>query len=137
MAETVTIARPYAEAIFRLARDGKTLPAWSDRLKLLAAVAQDTEMRTVVSNPNLSAGQLAQLFISLAGESANQEVGNFVTVLAENERLAVLPEIAELFEELKGAEEGVKEAVVSSAFPLDDVQLKNLTSQLEDRKSVV
>lgn len=131
MAESVTIARPYAEAVFRLARESKALAAWSDRLKLLAAIAQDAEMTRVIGSPKLSAGQVAQLFVSLSGEAGNQDLVNFINLLAENERLGVLTQIQETYEQLKSAEEGVKDAFVSSAFPLDDAQLKNLMSQLE------
>lgn len=131
MAESVTIARPYAEAVFRLARESKALAAWSDRLKLLAAVAGDAEMTQVIGNPKLSAEQVAQLFVSLSGEAGNQDLVNLISLLAKNERLDVLTQIQEIYEQLKSAEEGVKDALVSSAFPLDDAQLKNLMSQLE------
>ena len=131
MAESVTIARPYAQAVFRLALENKSLAAWSDRLQRLAAVAQDAEMIQVVGNPKFSARQVADLFVSLSGEPDNQELASFVGILAENERLDVLTQIQEIYEQLKSAEEGVKDALVTSAYPLDDVQLKNLMSQLE------
>ena len=131
MAESVTIARPYAQAVFRLARENRALAAWSDRLQRLAAIAQDAEMTKVVGNPKFSARQVADLFVSLTGGAGNQELASFVTILAENERLGVLAQIQEIYEQLKSADEGVKEAVVTSAFPLDDAQLKNLISQLE------
>ena len=131
MAETVTIARPYAQAVFRLALENKSLAAWSDRLQRLAAVAQDAEMIQVVGNPKFSARQVADLFVSLSGESGNQELAAFIGVLAQNERLDVLTQIQEIYEQLKSAEEGVKDALVTSAYPLDDAQLKNLMSQLE------
>jgi len=135
MAESVTIARPYAQAIFRLAREGKALAAWSDRLQRLAAIAQDPEMAKVVGNPKFSAGQVAELFVSLTGESANtpgnKELASLIGILAENERLGVLSQIQDIYEQLKSADEGVKDAVVTSAYPLDDAQLKNLMSQLE------
>ena len=135
MAESVTIARPYAQAVFRLAREGKALTAWSDRLQRLAAIAQDPEMAKVVGNPKFSAGQVAELFVSLTGESGNtpgnKELASFIGILAENERLGVLTQIQEIFEQLKSADEGVKDAIVTSAYPLDDAQLKNLMSQLE------
>ena len=131
MAESVTIARPYAQAVFRLAREGKALTAWSDRLQRLAAIAQDPEMAKVVGNPKFSAGQVAELFVSLTGESGNKELASFIGILAENERLDVLAQIQEIYEQLKSADEGVKEAIVTSAYPLDDAQLKNLMSQLE------
>ena len=131
MAESVTIARPYAEAVFRLARDGKALAQWSDTLKLLAVIAQDPEMVQCIGNPKLSADQLTQLFVSLSGEAAkNADVTGFIRVLAANERLSLL-QVQEIYEQLKSAEEGIKEAVVYSAFPLDDAQVKNLMGQLE------
>ena len=131
MAESVTIARPYAQAVFRLASEEKSLTAWSDRLQRLAAIAQDPEMSKVVGNPKFSARQVADLFISLTGDTGNRELASFITILAENERLDVLTQIQEIYEQLKSAGEGVKDAVVTSAFPLDDAQLKNLMSQLE------
>ena len=131
MAESVTIARPYAQAVFRLARENKALAAWSNRLQRLVAIAQDPQMTKVVGNPKFSAGQVADLFVSLSGEPDSQELASFVGVLAENERLDVLMQIQEIYEQLKGEDEGVKDALVTSAYPLDDVQLKNLMSQLE------
>ena len=131
MAESVTIARPYAQAVFRLARENKALAAWSNRLQRLVAIAQDPQMTKVVGNPKFSAGQVADLFVSLSGEPDSQELASFIGVLAENERLDVLMQIQEIYEQLKGEDEGVKDALVTSAYPLDDVQLKNLMSQLE------
>jgi len=131
MAESVTIARPYAQAIFRLARESKALTVWSDRLQRLVAIAQDAEMAKVVGNPKFSAGQVADLFVSLSGDAGNQELAAFIGLLAENERLDVLTQIQEIYEQLKSADEGVKDAVITSAYPLDDAQLNNLMSQLE------
>ena len=84
MAESVTIARPYAQAVFRLARESKSLKAWSDRLQRLAAIAQDTEMTKVVGNPKFSARQVADLFVSLSGEPGKKELTSFIGILAEN-----------------------------------------------------
>ena len=131
MAETVTIARPYAQAVFRLALENKSLAAWSDRLQRLAAIAQDPEMSKVVGNPKFSARQVADLFISLTGDTGNRELASFIAILAENERLDVLTQIQEIYEQLKSADEGIKEAIVTSAYPLDDAQLNNLMRQLE------
>lgn len=131
MAESVTIARPYAEAVFRLARDSKKLSLWADRLSLLATVAADPQMVTCIGNPRLSSGQIAELFLSLTKEAGDAELTNLVNTLAENERLVVLPQISALFDDLKSAEDGVKEATVYSAYPLDEAQVKNLIGQLE------
>jgi len=130
MAESVTIARPYAEAIFKMAKEAGALGVWSTRLQRLAAVTQDREMAEIIGNPRMSADQVAQLFISLADDN-DATLGNFIRVLADNKRLALLPEISKLFEAAKSAEEGVKEAVVQSAFPLDAAALAALVPQLE------
>ena len=131
MAESVTIARAYAQALFRLAKEGGALATWSDRLQRLVAIAQDPEMAKVVGNPQFSAAQVAELFVSVCGEPTNAELASFIGILAENERIEVLPQISELFEQFKSEEEGVKDALIASAFPLDAAQLNNLVSQLE------
>jgi F-type H+-transporting ATPase subunit delta len=135
MAENVTLARPYAEAAFQLAKSGNALAAWSDVLSRLSAVAASPEMEECIGNPRLSPVELAQLCLdvtasgSALGLSADQQ--NFVRVLADNDRLIVLPEISELFHQLKHGHEGVKDAEISSAFVLDEVTLKALVADLE------
>ena len=133
MAELVTIARPYAEAAFRIAKENKALAAWSERLSLLSAIAGNAQMRSCIGNPQLSATQKSELFKSLAGKAMEATEANLIDVLAKNERLSLLPEIAGLFEALKSAEEGVKEAMIHSAFPLDDKQRNDLVADLEAR----
>ncbi|MCP5229560.1 F0F1 ATP synthase subunit delta [Accumulibacter sp.] len=133
MAELATIARPYAEAVFRVALDEKALPAWSERLSLLSAIAADSQMRSCISNPELSAAQKSELFKSLAGEALAGSEANLIDVLAANERLSALPEIADLFEALKASQEGVKEATIYSAFPVTERQRKALIADLEAR----
>ncbi|MER2516108.1 F0F1 ATP synthase subunit delta [Candidatus Accumulibacter phosphatis] len=133
MAELATIARPYAEAVFRVALDENTLPAWSERLSLLSAIAGDSQMRSCIGNPELSAAQKSELFKSLAGEALVGSEANLIDVLAANERLSALPEIAHLFESLKASQEGVKEATIYSAFPVNEKQRKALIEDLEAR----
>ena len=132
MAESVTIARPYAEAAYRLAKESGAQGLWSQRLQRLALIAQDKEMTEVMTNPRLSTEQVAELFISLSADS-DAILANFVRTLAENRRLALLPEMSRLFELAKSQEEGVQEAVVYSAFPIDDAQVAALLQQLEPR----
>lgn len=132
MAESVTIARPYAEAVFRMAQESGAQGAWSARLQRLALIAQDGDMASVMGNPRLSTEQVVDLFISLSQDS-DATLGSFIRTLAENRRLALLPEISRLFELAKSQEEGVKEAVVHSAFPIDDTQVATLLQQLEAR----
>ena len=133
MAVLVTIARPYAEAVFRLALENKALAGWSERLSLLSDIAGDQRMRSCIGNPELSAAQKSELFKSLVGKALEASEANLIDVLAANERLSALPEIAGLFEALKATQEGVKEATIYSAFPLDEEQRKALIADLETR----
>jgi F-type H+-transporting ATPase subunit delta len=131
MAEIATIARPYAEAAFRLAQQRQAQTIWSEALARLAFVAQDPQAGALIGNPNVAPGQVEDLFRTVGGKDA--EVGSFVRLLAENGRLACLPEIAAQFQTMKQAEEGVREGIIYSAFPLDEKQLRDLKTLLEGR----
>jgi F-type H+-transporting ATPase subunit delta len=131
MAEIATIARPYAEAAFRLARERQALAAWSIALGRLSQVAADPAAGALIGNPNVAAAQVEDLFRAAGGNDA--EVATFIHLLAENGRLACLPAIAEQFETMKQGEEGVREGTVYSAFPMDDGQLAGLRQMLEKR----
>lgn len=133
MAENVTLARPYAEAAFQLAKGTNALSAWSAALTRLAAVAANPDMEVCISNPLLAPEQLTRLCLDVAGDVLSAQQQDFVRVLVDNDRLTVLPEIAVLFEDLKAGHEGMKHAEISSAFALDDTTLKNLVADLERR----
>lgn len=133
MAENVTIARPYADAAFKLASGAGALGPWSEAMERLAAIAADPTMRECINDPKLSADQVYGLIVGVAGDALSADQQNFVRVLVENERLQVLPEIRDLFVELKNEHEGVREAQIASAFPLDDATLKALVADLEDK----
>lgn len=136
MAENITLARPYADAAFQLAKDAteatNALGSWQQALDRMAAVAADAQMVDCIGNPRLLPAQVAQLFLDVVG-SVSAEQQNFVRLLVDNERLQVLPEIRDLYVELKNGQEGVQEADIASAFPLDDATLKNLVAELEAR----
>lgn len=136
MAENVTLARPYAEAAFKLARDNKApamgLAAWKEALDRMALVAADPEMQRSMANPKLLPAQLAQLFIEVTGKLSGEQK-NLVRVLVANERLALLPEIRDLFMQMKNEYEGVKQVRITSAFPLDTAAIKKLVAELEPR----
>ena len=133
MAEIATLARPYAEAVFRLADAGGTLAAWSGTLSALAQAAAHPDMQVCMSKYDLTQAQLQELFSSLAAGEMPPEAKNFVQVLIENDRLAALPEIYALFEELKNEREGVVDAQIATAFELDAAQLAGLVADLEKR----
>lgn len=133
MAEPSTIARPYAEAAFRLADAQGKLAEWSTALANLAGVAADERVRSAVGDPNLSAAKAAGLIISILAGKLSGDAENFVRVLAENGRLGVVTEIRTHYEALKNEREGTMDAEVYTAFEMDQVQVADLVSRLEKR----
>jgi F-type H+-transporting ATPase subunit delta len=133
MAEPSTVARPYAEAAFRLADAAGALAKWSEMLGTLALVADDERVRAAVADPKRSDAQAAGVFIGVLSGKLSGEAENFLRVLAENGRLGLLAEIRAQFEALKNEREGVLEAEVHSAFELSDAQLADLVERLEKK----
>ena len=133
MAEGATIARPYAEAVFGLAQKQGAFAPWLGMLATMARVAAHPDMRACISNPNLGAKQLYDLFVELCKEDFPVDARNFVRVLIANDRLALLPEIHQQFIELKNELEGVVEAEIRTAFPLDNAQVNGLVADLGRR----
>lgn len=130
MAETATIARPYAEAVFALAERAEKLAEWSSMLGSLAAVVSDARVRTAISDPNLSPAKVAGILIGILAGQLSGEAENFVRVLAENRRLEVLPEIRTQYEALRNEREKVVEAEIYTAFDLSDAQVAELVDAL-------
>ena len=133
MAEPSTVARPYAEAAFRLADGAGALGKWSEMLGALALVAEDARVRAAIADPNLGDAKAAGVFIGILAGKLNAEAENFLRILAENGRLELLPEVRAQFEALKNEREGVLEAEVQSAFELSDAQLADLVQRLEKK----
>ena len=132
MAESLTIARPYAEAAFDTAVQNNALQPWGEALSRLAMVVVQPQAAQLIGDPRLAPQQVADVIADVAqGLSAEQR--NFVRVLAENERLAVLPEIAQLFDDLHNRHVGVLDAHVTSAFALTDVQVFEIRNTLEQK----
>jgi F-type H+-transporting ATPase subunit delta len=133
MADKTTIARPYARAAFEEARARQRLDPWSEALHVAAAVVADPRVAALLGNPHVTPEELAGLVTGIAGAKLGDEGANFVRTLAANHRLAVLPQIAALFDTLKDAEQGVADVTVTSAAPLAAGQRKALTGALERR----
>ncbi|MBV8741013.1 MAG: F0F1 ATP synthase subunit delta [Sinobacteraceae bacterium] len=133
MADKLTIARPYAKAAFEEARQLQHLSSWSQSLRTAALVVQDPRVQDLLGNPSVTPAQLAQFVIDLAGEKLDENGRNFVRTLAENHRLAYLPEISTLFEVMKDEAEGVIDVTVTSAAPLESAQQQTLVSALQRR----
>jgi F-type H+-transporting ATPase subunit delta len=133
MAEIATIARPYAEAVFGLADEAKRLGEWSGWLRTLAGVVASPEIAALIGNPQITAGQLYELMLDASRVDLPTEARHLIRVLIDNKRLELLPAIRDQFELLKHEREGVVEADVHTAFPLDEAQLAELVAQLERR----
>jgi len=133
MAEQITLARPYAEAVFALARERNALPVWSEMLRLASNVVTDSRMRSALDNPKLAAGDKEALFLSVCGDKLNAEGRSFMRVLVEADRIALLPEIRQLFDARKDDADGVARANITSAFPMTDSELAALKAGLEKR----
>jgi len=133
MAEPSTIARPYAEAVFKLADEAGKLHEWSTALAMLAQVSENDRVRAAMADPDMSAPKVAGLFLSILAGKLTGDAENLVRVLAENRRLELLGEMKRQFEALKNEREGVIEADVETAFELTDAELAGLVSALEKR----
>lgn len=129
MAELSTIARPYAEAAFQIAKGGD-LAAWNGLIAEMAAVADAPEMRALISNPNVAPDRIYGVFAGVLKSPLNQQGQNFLRLLIDNDRVSALPEIAGQFAVLKNKLDGSAEAEIVSAYPLSDVQAAELTAAL-------
>jgi F-type H+-transporting ATPase subunit delta len=133
MADKTTVARPYAKAAFEEARSAKNLGPWSETLRTASIVVQDPRVQRLLGNPAVTNAELAKLVADLAGPQLDGQGRNFVQTLAENRRLAYLPEISTLFDELKDEAEGVIDVTVTSAAPLEKGQRETLAGALQRR----
>lgn len=134
MAEIATIARPYAEAAFRVAQGKKALAEWLDSLQLLAALVDDSRLQTLLDDPKRSKADKQAALASLMADKASAEVQRLVDLLVENGRIsAISGELAHQFEQLKLEAESSVDAFVSSAFKLTAAETKSLQAMLESR----
>jgi F-type H+-transporting ATPase subunit delta len=130
MAELATIARPYAEALFRVAEAGD-LVAWSGLVQELAQVAGHPEVLSLALNPKVGRDTIADLVLSAVKAPVPEQAKNFVRMIVANHRLDTLPEVAIQFEALKNAREGAADVEIVSAFPLESAALADLVAGLE------
>jgi len=133
MAERITIARPYAKAVFRLASDRKQLPQWSTFLARAAATAADPQVHPLLNHPNVAAEQLIELISGIAGKKPDPETQNLLRSLAANRRLSYLPEIAQHFEQLRAEAERTLDVTVTSAVELTAEQRERFAEAMRKR----
>ncbi|WP_296283646.1 F0F1 ATP synthase subunit delta [uncultured Acinetobacter sp.] len=133
MAEFLTLARPYAKAAFAYASEQNAADSWSTALQLLSAAVQDEAFSAYLNRPELTPAEQVGLFAKVLGNEQTAAVSNFLTLLADNGRLALLPEIETEYEQLKSQNNKTVDVVIESAFPLDSVQEQKLAHALEKR----
>lgn len=133
MTERTTLARPYAEAVFRLAAERKALKPWSEMLALATAVASDPQVAALIDSPRMPRARFVAFFLDVCGKKLDKDAANFIRLLYENHRLVLLPEIAALYEALRAAAESRIEAEVVSATAVSAAQLQDITTALKKR----
>jgi len=133
MAELRTLARPYAKAAFQAAESAAALQDWSQQLALLSALAGEEKVAALIASPTASAESQVSALTVLVGDELDQNLGNFLAVLADNKRLPLLPTIAELFAELKAAKERTVDVNIRTAFALSDETEQQLHRALQEK----
>jgi F-type H+-transporting ATPase subunit delta len=133
MAERITTARPYAKAIFALARKGNKLAETSAGLMRAAEVVADPRVRALLGSPHVTPVQLAEFVNGVAGATLDEHSRNFVSLLAQNRRLGFLPEIAALFEQMKSEVENAVDVEVTAASQLTPDQEKRYAVALQKK----
>lgn len=132
MAELATIARPYAEALFKATPEAEQ-SAWVAQVAALAQVASDAAVQSFADNPRVTQDQVFGVLTEAAKVALAPVVANFLRTVLENGRLAALPLMAEQFQALVQARQGVSEARIVSAFPISDAQVADIVTPLEKR----
>lgn len=133
MAEKMTVARPYARAVLEIATDENAMAGWSEFLGRGSAAAADKHVQALIGNPAVSREALGELFIEICGDSAGRAGVNFLKLLAENGRMAWLPEIAAEYEKLRAEAENVIDVQLTSAVELADSQRDSFAAALRKR----
>lgn len=135
MAESdlTTIARPYARAAFATAVDNDRLADWSSMLELLSTVSRDSRVRTMLGNPALSQHQRAGFLVDICGDQIDAVGKNFISLLAEYKRIALLPEVHMLYELLKANHEKTVEVEVISAYEVSEEDENRLADTLKSK----
>lgn len=133
MADLITLARPYARAAFEVAMEDGALQKWTNMLSVAASVSTIDKVKAVLSSPTVTTRQLAQTLISLCGDELDQKGKNFLTLLAENKRLALLPEISNLYEGLRANQERSVDVEITTAFAISDATSDKLVAALKKR----
>ena len=130
MSELITLARPYAKAAYEYAKSVNTVTEWQRELAVAAGLAKNDEVAESFSDPDVTDEQLIQL---ISGKDGDEHYRNFIRLMNDNDRLSLLPEVAELYQYYYEKDSGAQTVEVNSAAPLTDEQQKKLTAALSQR----
>ncbi|MDQ8934147.1 F0F1 ATP synthase subunit delta [Acinetobacter rudis] len=133
MAELLTLARPYAKAAFAFASEQGATDNWSNALQVLSAAVQDEAFSAYLNRPELTPTEQVSVFAKLLGDDLSPAVSNFLVLLADNDRLALLPEISAEFEQLKLQNNNTTDVEIESAMELSAEQVETLSAALAKR----
>jgi len=133
MSELTTAARPYARAVFEMADKSGKLGEWSEILGFMGDIASDEQVVELLASPKMAKQAGADAFVKLTDGKLNEEAKNLVSMLAENNRLSLLPEMSALYEVLKDEAEGSVEAIVTAAKKLTQTEEQSIADALGKR----
>ena len=133
MDDSITLARPYAQAAYRQAEREDAIDTWSEGIELLAAVTGDAELAVLLADPRVPADRVTELVLGVCGDALSATMTNFVRVLGEGRRLALGPDIARLFEEERTRRAGRSAVEIVSAFALEPPQVDLLAEAIGRR----
>lgn len=131
MAELSTLARPYAEAAFKRAKQTDSAKVWAQALQFLSALIQDRELSAIVNNPRVGKEKITQLLLDICQEQISDEAKNLLKMLIDNGKLQLLPKISELYEEHKAEDEGYVNVDLYSAYSLTKAEQSKYVAMLE------
>ena len=133
MADFTTVARPYANAVYKQAAESSALESWGDALEMMAAVVNDASMNEVLDNPQLSSERKGEVLTQILADKLNDQQKNLIKLMAENGRLKIFPEVAKQYEVYRAEAEGKLDAEVISAYPLSPEQEKAIAESLKKK----
>ena len=130
MSELITLARPYAKAAYEFAKSEDKIAEWQNQLAIAAGMAEHETVADIFSDPNVTDDQLVAL---IAGDDTDNHYRNLIKLMIENNRLALLPEVAQQYQHYYEQDSGAQTVDVYSAAPLSDDQQQRLTEALSRR----
>jgi F-type H+-transporting ATPase subunit delta len=135
MSELATLARPYASAVFKRAKETDSTEKWSKSLAFMSAVLSDKEISVLVDNPKVSNDRLSALMLDICQDQVDEEGANFLKLLVQNNRLTLISAIAKIFEEYRAESEGYVDVEVTTAYAFSKEEKQSFTSTLEKKLS--